>query len=487
MGEHCDDDAADASWARWAAPVTTVSVWRRDAETFATWLSPAPAVASVTGSAKLTAPGAAPPRPSVPLVWLAKTLPADLATENCGGTRHCVVLLGQSLLPPNVTAKGDWLRCAWSHPGRRWHVLSKARPVSLKLDYVMTCPDPPVAALSATATTNEALTTGSFPVAVTVVELEKGGRSPRADLDDGVSSDETSFAWEAASTATVVVLASPAAESTTAASQRKSLPHAICAVTIVRNEAPFLQEYFTYHSRLGVELFVVFDNNSTDTTLTVLEMNRALGVHHIAWPYRKSQAPAYLAAYIATRPLCEYTLFMDMDQFITLGPARPYHDTSLLEVFRNASVANVNGTVAQVCLHSKAFHSSGLVRRPKSGVVDSYRRARPALEQNPNCAVRPVTLKLDARIHWFMMPPNNTRVVLDPATAVFNHYKEKSWEDYLRKFEGRIGLVKDWVVPKNLSLERAPPDWGAGPDVVDVSVIRFRDRLLGRRCAGSSG
>lgn len=43
---------------------------------------------------------------------------------------------------------------------------------------------------------------------------------------------------------------------------------AICV--IVKNEAPYMKEWIDYHRLVGVEKFYVYDNESTDSLLSVL-------------------------------------------------------------------------------------------------------------------------------------------------------------------------------------------------------------------------
>ena len=389
-----------------------------------------------------------------------------------------VVLLGQNL---RANPNRGVLHCIWQSSrslDAQWH-LSAASEVT---DWVARCDLPPSHDCEVEGT-GERKVVGWWPVSAqaycadAIVSLV---RVPTVDVDDAVS-----YLRQAGATAV------PLHSNARAPRPRPRLVrpdgaeahalHLLCAVTIVRDEAPFLLEWVDYHRQLGVSMFLVLDNDSRDATPNVLARLAARGVHRLYWPFRKSQAAAYALARLLTSPICEFAFFMDVDQFITVGEGDP--PSTLHGALRRAAI---NSSVSQVCLRSKAFLSAGLVSRPDAPVVSSYVRARPALEMNPNCAVvaPPIGavpgVLLDSRIHYFQSAPGHVRVTLDPGEAIFNHYTQKSWQDYIRKYDGRIGLVKDWApLPPNVSAGSPPWNWelAAGDGAPDSSVVAFRDRL----------
>ena len=86
------------------------------------------------------------------------------------------------------------------------------------------------------------------------------------------------------------------------------------------------------------------------------------------------------------------------------------------------------------------------------------------------------------RAHHFLVRDKFDTVFINVTDVRINHYKYKSWQDYLRKFESRIGPVVDWKMdgPTGpLTLEQ--PRWSrhlfSAKTTLDKSVINFRDRL----------
>lgn len=99
---------------------------------------------------------------------------------------------------------------------------------------------------------------------------------------------------------------------------RPPLTLSICA--IVKNEAPYLLEWIAHHRTVGVEHFVIFDNDSTDGTTDLLSgLARAGIVDHVPWPdipHMAAQRPAYIAGLARLADRCRWVAFMDADEFL---------------------------------------------------------------------------------------------------------------------------------------------------------------------------
>ena len=67
---------------------------------------------------------------------------------------------------------------------------------------------------------------------------------------------------------------------------------AICA--IFKDEAPYLLEWIAFHKMVGVDLFVLYDNGSTDGGPDLIRRSSfARNVTLIEWPDRPGQISAY--------------------------------------------------------------------------------------------------------------------------------------------------------------------------------------------------
>ncbi|MCF8485223.1 MAG: glycosyltransferase family 2 protein [Rhodobacteraceae bacterium] len=96
-------------------------------------------------------------------------------------------------------------------------------------------------------------------------------------------------------------------------------------VTTMKNEGPFILEWIAYHRAIGVDDFLVYTNDCTDGTDTMLEMLQAKGiVQHRANPWvpggeLKPQHAALQAA--ESEPViqnCGWGICMDVDEFINI-------------------------------------------------------------------------------------------------------------------------------------------------------------------------
>lgn len=96
-------------------------------------------------------------------------------------------------------------------------------------------------------------------------------------------------------------------------------------VTTMKNEGPFILEWIAYHRAIGVDDFLVYTNDCTDGTNTMLELLQSKGlVQHRANPWvpggeLKPQHAALQAA--ESEPViqnCGWGICMDVDEFINI-------------------------------------------------------------------------------------------------------------------------------------------------------------------------
>lgn len=93
---------------------------------------------------------------------------------------------------------------------------------------------------------------------------------------------------------------------------------AVCC--IVRNEAPYLMEWLAHHRVVGVQHFLVFDNDSTDGTSALLDVLQAAGVvERVPWPNQEGVAPQFSAYEEGLRRLrdrAKWIAYIDLDEFL---------------------------------------------------------------------------------------------------------------------------------------------------------------------------
>lgn len=91
-------------------------------------------------------------------------------------------------------------------------------------------------------------------------------------------------------------------------------------VCIVKNEALYLDEWIQYHNKIcGVEHFYLFNNNSTDNTVEVLDKYIKKGlVTLVNFPGNKRQVDAYNYCIQKYRKYVKYLIIIDADEFIQI-------------------------------------------------------------------------------------------------------------------------------------------------------------------------
>ncbi|MFZ4099239.1 MAG: glycosyltransferase family 92 protein [Chlamydiia bacterium] len=128
-----------------------------------------------------------------------------------------------------------------------------------------------------------------------------------------------------------------------AEAKRTDQPHyrlAIC--TIFKNEAPWLREWIEYHRLVGVDHFVLFNNDSTDQWEEVLEPYMQRGIVEVVhWPNRgtpdgapyfwvyHTQIPALNEGVRQLRKSADWVALIDVDEFLV--PVTAPSMTTLLD------------------------------------------------------------------------------------------------------------------------------------------------------------
>ena len=123
---------------------------------------------------------------------------------------------------------------------------------------------------------------------------------------------------------------------------------AVCA--IAKNEGRYIYEWLSFNHFIGVERFVVYNNNSTDNTVD--EIRRwpyADRVTVVDWPQVPGQIAAYNHMIMNFRDLAEWCAFIDCDEFLC-----PRSALSVPDVLRSLSPL-----CSGVFIHWLMYGSSG--------------------------------------------------------------------------------------------------------------------------------
>jgi cellulose synthase/poly-beta-1,6-N-acetylglucosamine synthase-like glycosyltransferase len=135
----------------------------------------------------------------------------------------------------------------------------------------------------------------------------------------------------------------------------------VAIVCIVKDEAPYLEEWVAYHVALGVDHVFVYDNGSTDDSAAILERYQNHGlVTRLDWPLGGGQLAAYNHALRFFGATADWLAYHDVDEYLV--PLVDDDIPSLLARFPDAAVIQVP---------RREFGYSGHRSRPTGRTIDA--------------------------------------------------------------------------------------------------------------------
>jgi hypothetical protein len=150
----------------------------------------------------------------------------------------------------------------------------------------------------------------------------------------------------------------------------------VMAVSMMKDEAPYLLEWIAHHLAIGFTDILVYTNDCTDGTVEMLQRLEVLGLaHHRDNVIAKGKKPQPSAIGHAERePLvaeADWLIVFDADEFLCIN-----HPSGTLEGMLDDTVAlGANGIV----ITWRIFGSSGIVHWSRAPVTEQYTRAAPPL------------------------------------------------------------------------------------------------------------
>ena len=241
-------------------------------------------------------------------------------------------------------------------------------------------------------------------------------------------------------------------------------------VTTMKNEGPFILEWLAYHRAIGVDDFLIYTNDCTDGTDTMLMLLQEKGiVQHRENPFRSTDLKPQHAALQAAEdePLmqnCGWGICMDVDEFINIKVG----DGTLAALYAAMGEANM------VSLTWRLFGNADVHGYEDRFLLEQFTACAPEVVRKPHQAWgfktlfrnidiykklgvhRPKGLKPDLwdRVRWLNgsgrpMPRemfrNGWRSSLDTYGydwVQLNHYAVRSAESFLVKRDrGRVNHV----------------------------------------------
>lgn len=140
--------------------------------------------------------------------------------------------------------------------------------------------------------------------------------------------------------------------------KKKKYNVSICS--IFKNEAPYLKEWIEFHHLIGIEHFYMYNNNSEDNYLPVLQpyIDADL-VTLIPWPHNQKQMECYMDCIEKFSAETKWLGFIDIDEFIVPKSTDDIYD--FLSPFEKRSGA--------IKIYWRLYGSSGFVDRDSSSLV----------------------------------------------------------------------------------------------------------------------
>ena len=171
----------------------------------------------------------------------------------------------------------------------------------------------------------------------------------------------------------------------------------VCA--IVKNEFSYLLEWIAYHRTIGVDSFLIYNNDSTDKTLSLLKkLANAKILNFVDWPSQpngNNQRRAYRDAVSQLKNKSEWVAFIDLDEFIVLHKYLNIKEF-LLE----------HHHVSGIAMNWKIFGSSGYLKKTNDLIIERFTKCSSSKfrrgENFPNCKFKTIA-KVDriknVRVH----------------------------------------------------------------------------------------
>lgn len=226
----------------------------------------------------------------------------------------------------------------------------------------------------------------------------------------------------------------------------------ICA--IFKNEASYLREWIEFNHIVGVEHFYLYNNNSEDEYLSVLQPYIEDGlVTLIQWPHNQMQMESYKDCIEKYASETKWLGFIDIDEFIIPKSTDTIYD--FLKTFEKKA--------GSVNIYWRLFGTSGLMDRNLNGLVsEDFTVCWPkycdigkcffntAFDFNPTSKyAKQLHHKFWARWHGIDIPPVNmfnhicvgNRNIADKEDfpIQINHYFTKSYKEYaLKRAKGDV-------------------------------------------------
>ncbi len=255
---------------------------------------------------------------------------------------------------------------------------------------------------------------------------------------------------------------------------RKSRHGTVLAVSMMKDEAPYLLEWFAHHLAVGFTDILVYTNDCTDGTVEMLQRLEELGLGF----HRENRIPKNIKPqpsaikHAQKEPIvgdADWVMLFDADEYLTIN-----HPSGHLDGLLDDAVSQgANGVV----ITWRVFGSGGVVEWSREPVTEQYERAAPPLWNKgwgvktlfkfdpeywklgihrPKIKRKHIEKGFADTVHWLngsgqpmeeyfkFRGWRSIRRTVGYDWAQLNHYAVKSVDAYaVRKFRGNVNNKKD--------------------------------------------
>lgn len=149
--------------------------------------------------------------------------------------------------------------------------------------------------------------------------------------------------------------------------KKKKYKDELSIAAIIKNEAPYIREWIEYYRIVGVTRFYLYDNDSDDNLVEMLQPYISNGVVvYTFYPGHARQLEAYNDAIMKCKYSSRYLLCVDIDEF-----AVSLHSDFNLQKTISMLFSNQN-YVSGIAINWCVYGSSGYYKKPEGFVTENY-------------------------------------------------------------------------------------------------------------------
>lgn len=271
----------------------------------------------------------------------------------------------------------------------------------------------------------------------------------------------------------------------------------LAVAVIMKDEGPYLEEWIEFHRLVGFEHFILYDNDSTDDTVEILQKYiKSNIVTLIPWPNfcttHSIQMLAYSHALSLMAGRTRWLCFIDLDEFLFPTETDDLRD-ALVEFESEPAVG----------VYWSLFGTSGLKSKPQGLVIENYtwrmpypmeRHTTPSQERllkkmnllRFKSIVQPTRVISTKGSHafitdrfpviavdgsWNEMRPHKKRFLFAEKFQL-NHYISKSQEEWNSRLERRTVKGADKSKQKQRMLDAIETD-----PIEDTEILKYLPKL----------